>query len=35
VLKEWHRVLYALLALLGLGKLRGIYMRLRQWHNNK
>ncbi len=29
VLKEWHRVAYALLAMLGLGKLRGLYMRLR------
>jgi len=35
VLKEWHRVIYAVLALLGLGKLRGIYMRLRRWRKNK
>ena len=29
VLKEWHRVAYAILALLGFKNLRGIYMRLR------
>jgi glycosyltransferase involved in cell wall biosynthesis len=29
-LKDWHRVVYALLALLGLSKLRGVYVRLRQ-----
>jgi glycosyltransferase involved in cell wall biosynthesis len=29
VLKEWHRVVYAILALLGLTRLRPIYMRLR------
>jgi glycosyltransferase involved in cell wall biosynthesis len=29
VLKEWHRVVYAGLALLGLKNLRGVYMRLR------
>ncbi len=31
VLKEWHRVVYAILALIGLKNLRGIYMRLRQY----
>ncbi len=29
-LKDWHRVVYALLALFGLAKLRGLYMSLRQ-----
>jgi len=29
VLKEWHRVVYATLALLGLARLRSVYMRLR------
>jgi glycosyltransferase involved in cell wall biosynthesis len=29
-LKDWHRVVYAVLALLGLGKLRELYVRLRQ-----
>ena len=30
VLKEWHRVVYVILALLGLKNLRSVYMRLRQ-----
>lgn len=30
-LKDWHRILYAFLALLGLKNLRGVYMRLRGW----
>lgn len=29
VMKEWHRIVYAFLALLGLARLRGIYTRLR------
>jgi glycosyltransferase involved in cell wall biosynthesis len=29
VIKEWHRVVYALLALLGLTRLRDLYMRVR------
>ncbi len=30
-LKEWHRIIYAILALCGLARLRAIYMRLRTW----
>ena len=30
-LKEWHRIIYAFLALIGLKKLRGVFMRLREW----
>ena len=30
-LKEWHRILYAFLALLGLKNLRIAFMRLREW----
>jgi len=29
VLKEWHRVVYAVLAMLGFSRLRSVYMRLR------
>jgi hypothetical protein len=35
VLKEWYRVLYALLAPLGLAHLRTSYMRLRSTINNR
>ena len=36
VLKEWHRVLYAGLALLGLARLRSIYTRIRSaFHHSK
>ena len=34
ILKAWHRVVYALFALLGLKKLRAFYMRSRQWLKN-
>lgn len=30
-LKEWHRIIYALLALAGLKDLRTIFLRLREW----
>ena len=30
-LKDWHRILYALLALLGLKNLRSFFMRIRSW----
>lgn len=29
VLREWHRVIFAILGLLGLGRLRGLYMKAR------
>lgn len=35
VLKEWHRVLYAVLALLGFARLRPIYTRLRSVFQRK
>jgi glycosyltransferase involved in cell wall biosynthesis len=35
MLKEWHRVFYAVLALLGLARLRAIYMQLRLTINNR
>jgi glycosyltransferase involved in cell wall biosynthesis len=31
VLREFHRVIFAILGLLGLGRLRGLYMALRGW----
>jgi hypothetical protein len=34
-LKEWHRVVYAVLALLGFARLRAIYMQLRSTINNR
>ena len=30
-LKDWHRIVYALLALIGLKNLRGVFMRMREW----
>jgi glycosyltransferase involved in cell wall biosynthesis len=32
-LRDWHRMIYACLALLGLKNIRGGYIRLRQWLN--
>ena len=30
-LVEWHRMIYAVLSLLGLGRLKGVYYRLRHF----
>ena len=30
-LKDWHRIVYALLALAGLKNLRAVFMRMREW----
>lgn len=34
-IKDWHRIAYGLLAILGLKNLRGPFMRLRQYYNDK
>ncbi len=31
VIPEWHRMIYAILSLIGLGDLRKIYLKLRLW----